>query len=107
MKIRKWHFFVVCAIVQYGVSTYQFYLHFFRAAPYPTRLSPYGWLAMPAMFTAFAVNFYKANLCAVRRECGLCDRCGYDLRATAGRCPECGEIPMTALEANLEPQALK
>jgi hypothetical protein len=38
------------------------------------------------------VLYGRAELAAERKSKGLCLRCGYDLRATPGRCPECEHV---------------
>jgi len=66
------------------------------------------WMALPVLLVAFyyiyrywlafryvarrwrAIPFYEQQ---ARRRKGLCATCGYDLRATPGRCPECGTVP--------------
>lgn len=44
--------------------------------------------ALPPLQWA-AIHLRQRRQC-LRRRLGLCVRCGYDLRATAERCPECG-----------------
>ena len=57
-----------------------------HAAPAAAFLLP----GMPAL-TATRRSWVRRR----RRRDGLCLRCGYDLRATPERCPECGKVPAT------------
>ena len=51
-------------------------------------------LAFAALVWGVAmVNVYKRD--GHRQRNGLCLRCGYDLRRTPDRCPECGETVQT------------
>ena len=47
-------------------------------------------LILPGLEVPHVLRWRKRRY---RRRQGLCVVCGYDLRATPGRCPECGEAP--------------
>ena len=66
-----------------------------RRLPYTSLIVPH-WLlvvcsaALPLSRTAMVLRRMR------RRPPGHCRHCGYDLRATPGRCPECGTIAPVA-----------
>jgi hypothetical protein len=60
-----------------------------RRVEYRLIAIPYLWLSLPliGLLVAFAFRGARARVRARRNQCR---ECGYDLRATPDRCPECG-----------------
>jgi hypothetical protein len=52
----------------------------------------HAWLALPGLLVS---ALWCARQCVhrTRKHIGHCPTCGYDLRATPDRCPECGAVP--------------
>jgi hypothetical protein len=70
--------------------------------PTPPLPVPYQHLWLPHWFLAAVAGLLPGwravSLVRSRRRAGrgLCPSCGYDLRATPGRCPECAQAPAGA-----------
>ena len=80
-----------------GFSTYRGTArHYLLLSPLALRGATVPHAAVVALFAATpAAWLFRNRQAAVRRRrslTGLCRACGYDLRATPTRCPECGEI---------------
>jgi hypothetical protein len=69
-----------------------YYVLLFPSAP-PKTVPSLKWLCAFFAGTTLALLLKRAShirLADHRARNGFCRQCGYDLRATIGRCPECG-----------------
>ena len=64
--------------------------------PVPVRLGLTAWWSLLCgCFVVTGCARHREAIGRRRRRNGLCAACGYDLRATPGRCPECGRNDRT------------
>jgi hypothetical protein len=81
----------------FGFAAYRGAVRHFLLLP-PTPLwgitVPHGFVATAAaaLPLAWLAKTRRASRARRRIRSGLCPACGYDLRASAERCPECGQV---------------
>ena len=69
-----------------------------RGLPWIILAASFCWIAvLPPLVNGKAHGYLRQILA------GCCANCGYDLRATPGRCPECGKIPRSGDEGGSVP----
>jgi len=73
-----------------GAGGFLYYRHPFARAV----TGPYWFVAV--CFAALPALRGWRRFRPVPRPAGLCPACGYDLRATPDKCPECGHVPAGA-----------
>ena len=69
----------------------------FRGGDYRYGLGIPVVLAVPLLLV-FSIVLFKKGRKAVDTHVGVCQKCGYDLRATPDRCPECGTPALTKVK---------
>jgi hypothetical protein len=101
---------MLCEGAPYPGNAHGWRLNFGEHAPLPVTnanrgfyFSHYGgwdgWAAAAPMWIIVLIPPLAVALVTRRRErFGHCTNCGYDLRATPDRCPECGAIPSKVAE---------
>ncbi len=63
-------------------------------------------LLITSLFLPAAVPSIRSHTARRRERLGLCRKCGYDLRASKDRCPECG-TPIIPTESKAWPQRVR
>jgi hypothetical protein len=83
------HAFVASFAATASVSTVLVFI--LTRSPFVTEIVLVGCLGLSAILAALtAFGAYRLHLESERRSFGQCLRCGYDLRESTYRCPECG-----------------